>query len=129
MKRLALLLGLCVGCAGASELELIGGECMASNDRRQRLDLVKKWMVTGDLECIPILINCLEAMKRAGKGPDRNYEADSIEPNVTAPPEFWALYVLTGQDFDLEIGKWRAWYERVRGRLVWDGGTRRFIVR
>ena len=129
MKRLALLLALFGGCAGASELDLLGDECMSSNDRHRRLALVKKLMVSGDRECIPILINCLEAMKRHGKGPDRVYEATSIEPNVTVPPEFWALYVLTGQDFDLDIAKWRAWYERVRGWLVWDGGSRRFIVR
>ena len=102
---------------------------MASNDPAERLSLVKKLMVSGDPECIPVLIDCLEDMKRDGKGPDRIYEASSVEPNITAPPEFWALYVLTGQDFDLEIGKWRAWYERVRGRLVWDGGPRRFVVR
>ena len=129
MKRLSLLLVLFGGCAGASEIDLLGHECMASNDKILRLSLVKKLMVTGDQNSIPILINCLEVMKRDGKGPDRKYEAAAIEPNVTAPPEFWALYVLTGQDFDLDIGKWRAWYERVRGQLVWDGGSRRFIVR
>ena len=86
-------------------------------------------MRTGDEESIPILIDGLEVMKRRGKGPDRVYEATSIEPNVTAPPEFWGLFILTGMDSDLDLAKWRAWYERVRGRLVCDGGPRRFVVK
>ena len=129
MRRSALLLLLAGGCAATSPLDDWGQQCMATNDRARRLDLVKRLMSSGDEESIPILINCLEVMKRRGKGPDRVYEAASIEPNVTAPPEFWALFILTGMDFDLDIGKWRAWYERVRGRLVWDGGPRRFVVR
>ncbi len=94
-----------------------------------RLDIVRRIIQTGEEEAIPVLIDCLEEARRLAKGPDRVYGAVAVEPNVTAPPEFWGLHVITGQDFDLDIARWRAWYEAGRGRFVWDGGARRFRTR
>ncbi len=98
-------------------------------DPVRRLDLVRKIIVSGEEESIPVLIDCLEEARRRAKTPDRVYGAVAIEPNVTVPPEFWGLHVITGQDFDLDAGRWRAWYEARRGRFVWEGGSRRFLVR
>ena len=106
-----------------------GQECESEMDRVRRLQLVRKIISTGDERAIPVLIDCLAAFKRYGKSPDRVYESGTIEPNVTAPPEFWGLYILTRRDFDLDVEKWRAWYELNEGRFVWDGGKRRFIVK
>ncbi len=98
-------------------------------DPARRLDLVRRIVDTGDERAIPVLIDCLEAARRLAKKPDRVYGAAAVEPNETAPPEFWGLHVVTGQDFDLDARRWRGWYEARRGRLAWDGGARRFIER
>lgn len=130
MNRLAPLLLLAfAGCASAGTLDDWGRRCIGTTDRAERLEMVERLMRSGDEACIPVLIDCLESMKARGKGPDRVYDAAFMQPNVTAPPETWALVTITGMDFDLDIPKWRAWYDRVRGRLTWDGGPRRFIVR
>ena len=115
------------GCAALSPVEEIGKECEGEMDPSRRLELVRRIMGTGDERAIPVLIGCLDALKRLGKTPDRVYRAKAIIPNETAPPEFWGLYILTAQDFDLDLDNWRRWYESCRGRLVWDGGNRRFI--
>ena len=92
-------------------------------DPAKRLELVRQIMGTGDERAIPVLIDCLAALKRLGKTPDRVYRAKAIIPNETAPPEFWGLYVLTTKDFDLDIDKWSAWYDSQRGRLAWTAAT------
>ena len=129
MHRGLLVLGVLAGCSSLSPVEEWGVECRDEMDPARRLELVRRIMATGDERAIPVLIDCLEAMKRLGKTPDRVYRAKAIIPNETAPPEFWGLYVLTAQDFDLDRDKWTRWYESHRGRLVWDGGNRRFVPR
>jgi hypothetical protein len=126
-----LLLGviLTAGCAETPPVVVWGRQCQAEMDPDHRLDLVRQIMATGDERAIPVLIECLATVKRDGKTPDRVYRARAIVPNDTAPPEFWALHVLTGQDFDLDVDRWSAWYELHRGRLAWDGGRRRFADR
>ena len=117
------------GCASARPVEAWGRECRMEMDPERRLELVRRIMGTGEELAIPVLIDCLASVRTLGKAPDRVYRAKAIVPNDTAPPEFWGLHVLTGQDFDLDIDKWSAWYEAHRGRFEWDGGTRRFVVR
>jgi len=117
---------LAAGCAGTPPVVQWGRACEAEMEPEKRLELVRQIMGTGDERAIPVLIDCLAAAKRYGKSPDRVYRARAIVPNDTAPPEFWALHVLTGQDFDLDLDRWSAWYEGRRGRLAWDGGKRRF---
>lgn len=130
MRRSATVLALLMaGCASLSPVERWGADCVAAKDPARRLELVRNIMSTGDERAIPVLIDCLESARKVGKGPDRVYSASTVEPNVTATPEFWALYVLTGKDFDFDVDNWRAWYELHRGRLAWDGGRRRFFVR
>jgi len=131
MKRAAYLIlsAALAGCASATPVEQWGRECQAEMEPAKRLELVRQIMGSGDERAIPALIECLASLKRLGKTPDRVYRAKAIIPNETAPPEFWALYVLTGQDFDLDLDKWSAWYDGCRGRLVWDGGNRRFVPR
>jgi hypothetical protein len=131
MNRLALVgvLGLGWGaCAAPPPVVTWGRECEASRDPEHRLELVRKIMATGDERSIPVLIDCLAAAKDMGKGPDRQYAARTVVPNDTAPPEFWGLYILTQKDFDLDVDKWRRWYEGNRGRFQWDGATRRFYL-
>lgn len=128
MRRF-LLLCLLGGCASGSGLEEWGRECRATMDPSRRLELVRRLVRSGDERAIPVLIDCLDAFRRMAKTPDRDYSAPTVEPNVTVPAEFWGLHVLTGQDFDLDVGRWRRWYERHEGRLIWDGGKRRFVVR
>ncbi len=117
------------GCASASPLEEWSLRCREERDPARRLDLVRRMVDSGDERAIPALIDCLEAARKAGKGPDRVYGVGTVEPNVTVPPEFWGLYLLTGKDFDLDAAKWREWYEAHRGRLVWDGAKRRFFLK
>jgi len=126
--RVLVLLAL-AGCAAVPPVEQWGRECREEMDPAKRLELVRQIMGTGDERAIPVLIDCLAALKRLGKTPDRVYRAKAIIPNETAPPEFWGLYVLTTKDFDLDIEKWSAWYDSQRGRLAWDGGNRRFVPR
>lgn len=129
MRRLAPLVLWLASCASVPPLEELGLQCREERDPARRLDLVRRILDAGDERSIPVLIDCLEAARKTGKGPDRVYGVGTIEPNVTVPPEFWGLYLLTGKDFDLDADKWRAWYEAHRGRLVWDGGKRRFFVK
>jgi hypothetical protein len=129
MKRLSGLLFVLGSCASAAPLEEWGRACEAEMNPAARLDLVRKIIATGDQGAIPVLIDCLAAVRRRGKPPDRVYGSAAVIPNETAPPEFWALYIVTGQDFDLDVEKWRAWYDLHRGRLAWDGGRRRFFVK
>ena len=118
---------LLAGCAGTPEVVRLGWKCQPEMDPVLRLEFVREIMASGDEQSIPVLIDCLAAAKRYGKAPDRVYRAKAIVPNDTAPPEFWGLHVLTGQDFDLDLEKWGEWYDRNRGKLQWDGGRRRFI--
>ena len=120
---------LAAGCAGTPEFVKRGWACEAEMDPTRRLEYVREIMASGDERAIPVLIDCLAAAKRYGKSPDRVYRAKAIVPNDTAPPEFWALNVLTGQDFDLDLEKWSAWYDLHRGRLAWDGGKRQFYTK
>ncbi len=129
MRRSAFVLALLASCASAPPLQELGLRCQEERDPAVRLDLVRRIIDSGEPAAIPVLIDCLEAARKTGKGPDRVYGVGTIEPNVTVPPEFWGLYLLTGKDFDLDAGKWRAWYEAYRERLVWDGGKRGFIVK
>ncbi len=122
------LLAALASCASAPAVEEWGRACEAETDPAARLELVRRIMGTGEEGAIPVLIDCLAAARRLGKGPDRVYGTAAVVPNETAPPEFWALHVLTGQDFDLDLDKWRDWYRLHRGRLSWDGGRRRFFV-
>lgn len=125
----ALLLGvLASGCASRPRVEEWGLECRAEREPGRRLDLVRRMMESGDERAIPALADCLEAARLQGKLPDRVYGSGVIEPNVTVPAELWGLIILTGQDFDLDFARWRAWYAERRGRLQWDGGRRRFSV-
>ena len=117
------------GCSAIPPVEQWGRDCRDEMDPARRLELVRQIMGTGDERAIPVLIECLDALKRMGKTPDRVYRAKAIVPNDTAPPEFWGLNVLTGQDFDLDVEKWSAWYESHRGRFDWDGGRRRFVAK
>lgn len=121
------ILLLAAGCAGTPEVVRWGWKCEPEMDPARRLEIVREIMASGDERAIPVLIDCLSAAKRYGKTPDRVYRAKAIVPNDTAPPEFWALHVLTGQDFDLDVDRWSDWYEARRGRLAWDGGKRRFF--
>lgn len=125
----ALLLLALAGCASVPLVERWGRECESEMDPVRRLELVRKIISTGDERAIPVLIDCLEAFKRRGKKPDRRYESKTIQPNVTAPAEFWGLYIVTRKDYDLDVHKWRAWYELHEGKFSWDGGTRRFILK
>jgi hypothetical protein len=130
VRRAALgaLLG-AAACAGSPPFVGWGRECESALDPGRRLELVRQIMGAGDERVLPVLIDCLAAAKRRGKGPDRDYKAKVVVPNETAPPEFWALHVLTGQDFDLDLDRWSAWYDVHRGRLEWDGAKRRFFPR
>lgn len=127
--RPAVLVLLAAGCASVLPVERWGRECRDEMDPVKRLELVRQIMGTADERAIPVLIDCLASAKNLGKMPDRVYRAKAVIPNDTAPAEFWGLYVLTAQDFDLDIEKWSAWYDSHRGRFEWDGGNRRFIVR
>ena len=120
---------LAAGCAGPSSVPELGRECESTADPVRRLELVRRIVDFGDERSIPVLIDCLEAARRQAKKPDRVYGTVAVEPNETVPPEFWGLHVITGQDFDMDEKKWRDWYGTWRGRLVWDGGTRRFRPR
>ena len=128
-RILVLLLVTAGGCASLPPVEQWGRDCRSEMDPARRLELVRKIISTGDERAIPILIDCLESFKRLGKKPDRLYGGGMIEPNVTAPAEFWGLYIVTRMDYDLDVDKWRAWYELHEGQFVWDGGTRRFILK
>src|SRR5262245_48317332 len=97
----ALILLVTAGCAASPPVVQWGEECAGEMDKVRRLELVRKIMGTGDPRSIPVLIDCLAALKRLGKTPDRVYRTKAILPNDTAPPEFWGLYTITGQDFDL----------------------------
>src|ERR1051326_6255061 len=76
-------------CAASPRVVEWGEECCAEMDRVKRLEIVRKIMATGDERAIPVLIDCLSALKRYGKTPDRVYRTKAIMPNDTAPPEFW----------------------------------------
>ena len=106
-----LLLGaiLAAGCAGTPPVVAWGRQCQAEMDPDHRLDLVRQIMATGDERAIPVLIECLASVKRDGKTPDRVYRARAIVPNDTAPPEFWALNVLTGTNSTADA--WRGTVE------------------
>jgi len=123
------ILSLLAGCASVPPVEEWGRECRMEMDRERRLALVRQIMGTGDERAIPVLIDCLASVKRLGKTPDRVYRAKAIDPYDTAPPEFWGLNIVTGQDYDMDIEKWSAWYESHRGRFEWDGAMRRFVAK
>jgi len=125
----ALALLLPAACAGGATVAEWGNECAAEMDPGRRLELVRNLVDSADERAIPALIDCLEAVRKRGKTPDRVYGTGTIEPNVTVPAELWGLHLLTGQDFDFDLPRWRAWYEKHQGKLSWDGGKRRFIPR
>jgi hypothetical protein len=116
------------GCAGVP-VEDWGRECQSEMNPSKRLDLVKRIVESHDERAIPVLIDCWAAAKRLAKKPDRVHDARTIEPNETASCELWGLWLITRQDFDDDIDRWRAWYEERRGKLVWEGGARRFVPR
>jgi hypothetical protein len=122
------VLAAALGCAGAP-VDSWGRECRGETDAKRRLELVRSIVDSGDERSIPVLIDCLGSVKAEKKGPPRVEGARAIVPNETAPPELWGLYVLTGQDHGMDIGKWSEWYESRRGKLQWDPGTRRFMPR
>ena len=123
----ALLLIVLAGCSATSPLEEVGEACIDSTDPAARMRCVRALVNSGSEEAIPILIDCLESVKEEGKLPDRNYQAKSWEPNVSVPAELWGIWMITRQDFDFDIEKWRLWYEINKGKLTWDGADRRFI--
>ena len=117
------------GCSSTpmTPLERWGLQCQDSTDPDYRMARVRALVNSGDERAIPILIDCLESYKNDGKRPDRNYQTTSWVPNVSVSPELWGVWILTRQDFDLKIVKWRAWYAFNKGKLEWDGGERRFV--
>lgn len=129
IRRAVPILLAAAGCVSLSPVERWGRQCRDEMDPSRRLELVREIMASGDEQAIPVLIGCLASLKDLGKTPDRIYRAKAIIPNETAPPEFWGLYVITAQDFDLDIERWSAWYDARRGRFAWDGGNRRFVVK
>lgn len=102
-----------------------GAECMAELDPERRRELVTSIINSGDPGSIPVLIDGLEEVKRRAKKPDRDPKVKHLDPH-SAGPELWGLYVLTGQDFDLDIRRWRDWWVENQGKLDWDPINRRF---
>ena len=128
MKKTLFLLLLLPGCATPNPVLKWGARCEAEMEVNARLGWVRRMIDARDKIAIPVLIDCLEEAKRQAKKPDRDPQSKVIKP-LTHGPELWALYVLTGQDFDRDIRKWRDWWIMNRGKLVWDSTERGFRIK